>query len=474
MIDPISDPAILAGYLTDASNLPGHAEGLLRPSSTAEVAAIVRHCQAHGIPLTITAARTATTGSAVPQGGWVMSMERMSAIEHVGHDTATAQAGVNLAEFQREIEASGRFFPPDPTSRTDCSLGGSVACNASGARSFRYGPVRPWVEAVEVVLPTGEIVQARRGTPIPAHWPAIRWEEPRVKTAAGYAPPADLLDLFIGQEGTLGVITRVTVKLTDLPHDVVGFFVFFPDRSTALSFVDTARTAARQDRAGLLSPRCLEYFDRHCLDLARDRDVDVPAEAQVGLYCEQELTSDEALDDHLAVWWEALEASGSLADDTILATDAPGRAKMHAIRHAIPAGLNEVVVRNGMPKVGTDLAVPDGALATMMDAYEAAPIRRVLFGHVGDNHLHLNMLPETATELAEAKAYYDQLARLAISLDGTVSAEHGIGKLKVRQLSWMIPDETLKAFRSLKRCVDERWILGRGNLFDPEPPEPHS
>ena len=142
---------------------------------------------------------------------------------------------------------------------------------------------------------------------------------------------------------------------------------------------------------------------------------------------------------------------------------------MRALRHAIPAGVNERVVRNGMPKVGTDLAVPDAALDAMMDAYEAAPVDHVLFGHIGDNHLHLNLLPRTPAELATAKAYYDELARLAIRLGGTVSAEHGIGKTKVHQLGWMIGDDTVKAFRALKRFVDPGWILGRGNIVTPDP-----
>ena len=145
MIAPITDPSVLDGYLTDASNLRGHADALLRPRSTAEVAEIARHCQEHGIPLTIAAARTSTVGSPVPLGGWLMSMEGLDQVLAIGHDTATAQGGVLLGALQDAIEATGRFFPPDPTSRHECTLGAAIACNASGARTFRYGPTRPWV-----------------------------------------------------------------------------------------------------------------------------------------------------------------------------------------------------------------------------------------------------------------------------------------------------------------------------------------
>ncbi len=467
MLQPITDPSILEGYLTDASNVRGEADGLLRPETAEQVSAIVRHCQANGIPLTVTAGRTSTTGGPVPHGGWLLSMERMNRVLSIGEHHAEAEAGVYLGAFQAEIEAKGRFFPPDPTSRHECTLGAAVACNASGARSFRYGPTRPWIEALQVVLPTGEICEVQRGDPIPAAWPIPAWQEPAVKTAAGYAPPADWLDLFIGQEGTLGVITRVRVRLIPLPAAVMGVLAFFPSRAAAVSFVEVARAAARADRAGALSPRCLEYLDSACLSLARERVGDVPAGAQAALFCEQEVVAEHGEEGHLAAWWEALEGAGALSDATIVTTDPAGQAKLHALRHAIPAGINERVVANGMPKVGTDLAVPDAALNEMMDLYEAAPGETVCFGHIGDNHLHLNLLPHTAAELAAARNWYLDAARRAVALGGTVSGEHGIGKLKKAYLALMLAPEVLARFRALKAHVDPAWILGRGTLFDP-------
>jgi FAD/FMN-containing dehydrogenase len=463
-IDPINDPSILEGYLTDASNVTGHAEGLLRPKSAEEVARIVAHCQREGIPLTISGARTSTTAASVPFGGWVLSTEGLARLHQIGHDTATAGPGIILGAFQAEIEATGRFFPPDPTSRFECTLGAAIACNASGGRSFRYGPTRPWIEALEVVLPTGEIREFRRGEPVPKGWPAPSWSEPAIKTAAGYSPKHTAVDLFIGQEGTLGVITRATVRLTDLPEAVIGLMAYFPERESALQFMERARDAARNHPSGPLSPRCIEYLDHHCLDLARERVGEVPAAARAALFCEQEIVLDEEL--HLEAWWEALEGCGALADDTLIAADPASQHQLHALRHAIPAGVNEEVIRNKMPKVGTDLAVPDSALRPMMDAYEASPLPYVLFGHIGDNHLHLNLLPKTKEELAIARAYYDDLAKLAIAHGGTISAEHGVGKLKKKHLALMLSESTIDEFRALKLHLDPNWILGRGNLFD--------
>jgi D-lactate dehydrogenase (cytochrome) len=136
------------------------------------------------------------------------------------------------------------------------------------------------------------------------------------------------------------------------------------------------------------------------------------------------------------------------------------------MRHAIPAGINETVVRNGMPKVGTDLAVPDAALDEMMELYEAARLPSLLFGHVGDNHLHLNLLPRTPDELQIARGYHETLARRAVELGGTISAEHGVGKLKRDHLALLVGEEVLEQFRRLKRHVDPNGILGRGNVVE--------
>lgn len=464
--EPITDPEVLEGYLTDASNVRGYADALVRPRSTDEVAEVVRHCQAAGIPLTVTAGRTSTTAAPVPFGGWLLSTERLGRILAVAHDTATAEGGVFLGAFQEEIEAAGRLFPPDPTSRHECTLGAAIACNASGARSFRYGPTRPWVQGIEVVTAAGEVLVVERGDPIPADWPIPEWTEPKVKTAAGYAPRGDAVDVFVGQEGTLGIITRATVRLTDLPAAVIGLLAWFPDRNAAVDFAERARERVRADRTGDLSPRCLEYLDRRCLEIARDQVPDIPPEAGAALFCEQEVEPAHGEEGHLQAWWDALEESGALAEHTLVTTDPAGQEKLHALRHAIPAGINEQVVRNGMPKVGTDLAVPDAALRKMMDHYEAAPVTHFLFGHLGDNHLHLNMLPETPAELERARATYRRLCRIAVDLGGTVSAEHGIGKLKKEFLAEMVSPGVLDQFRRLKTFFDPGWILGRGTLFD--------
>lgn len=465
-MDLVTDPAVLEGYLTDASNTTGRAEALVRPKSAKEVAEVLAFCQARAIPVTVTARRTSTTAAPVPEGGWLLSTEHLDRV----HALDEADGGVILGVYQAEVERAGRLFPPDPTSQHECSLGAAIACNASGARTFRYGPTRPWVESLEVVLPTGEIVVADRGTPLPAGWPAPAWTPPPVKTAAGYEPAENLLDLMIGQEGTLGVITRARLRLCALPRGVLSLIAFFPDTESLLAFVRRARAGAarpgRAAEAGALDPRAIEYFDRHSLDLVRGRVPDIPEQAEGALFLEVEHDGEPPLE----AWWEALVEGGALVDHTIVAEDEAGRARLRAVRHAVPAGVNEQVVRNGMPKVGTDFAVPDEALPAMMAAYEAVRLPHILFGHIGDNHLHLNLLPRTPDELQAAKALYRELALRAVALGGTVSAEHGIGKIKRGLLAEMVGPEVLARFRALKAAADPAWILGRGTLLDAPPP----
>jgi D-lactate dehydrogenase (cytochrome) len=456
----VTDPEILAGYLTDASNVHGRAEGLVRPTTTAEVAATVAHCQAEGIPLTVTAGRTSTTAASVPEGGWLLSTEALTEVLEVAAGRAVAQAGVRLGALQDQIEAEGWFYPPDPTSRYDATVGATIACNASGARSFRYGSTRAWVDALEVVLPSGERVCIERGQAPPPDWPLPTWVPPDLKCTAGYVP-SSWLDLLIGSEGTLGVITRATLRLIPLPR-YLGIFAYFPSRDAALGFVEQARRSARADPSAPLSPRSLEYLDEHCLGFAAERVGSVPKAARAALFCEQELSCGD--DEHLEAWLAALQAHHALVDDTVVADDPRSQGVLRELRHAVPAGINEQIVRNRMPKVATDLAVPDSGLVAMMDLYESCPLPFALFGHIGDNHLHLNLLPRSEAELTEARAFYDLLARRAIDLGGTVSAEHGIGKLKREHLRWFVGDDVVEQFQALRAHVDPAGILGRGNL----------
>ena len=452
----VSDPEVIAGYLRDASNTTGHASGLLRPGSAAEISEIFVQAQAQGVPITLSAERTSTTGGPVPNGGWVLSTERLGGLELRGNHVRVG-AAVRLGDIQRAAGEQGLFYPPDPTSWESCSLGGTIACNASGARSFRYGPTRPWVVSAEVVWADGRVQEVDRETPIPAGWPVPRWQPPAVKNATGFFPADNLLDLIIGSEGTLGLVTAATLRLLPLPEQVFSVLALFPDRQSGLKFVEQARGLPPK-------PRLIEWYDSNCLELIRARIPELPAHAKVAVWVEQE-TDLEHEDSAIMSWAERIAACGGLEEHTLLASDPSSLHKLLNIRHAIPAGINEQVARNGMPKVGTDFSVPDSGLEEMMAAYDAVQMDHVLFGHVGDNHLHLNLLPTDAQELEQAWAIWGALYDRALSLGGTLSAEHGVGKLKAPYLRKLVGDQGIQEFEALKRAIDPAWILGRGTLL---------
>ena len=447
MLAPVTDPAILEGYLRDASNLRGHAEMLFRPRASAEVAEVIAWCQGRGVPLTVTARRTSTTGAPVPMGGALLSTEFLDRI----HSPDDVDGGVLLGAYQSRVEAAGKFFPPDPTSRHECSVGGAIACNASGARTYKYGPTRSWITAAEVALADGSLRWIDRSTPPP--WSVPAWNEPSVKTAAGLFPATNLLDLVIGSEGLLGVVTRARTRLIPLPAGVLTFLAFFRSRTSMLAFIEAARA---------LGPRCVEYFDRHSLDLIRGKLPDVP-EAYAALMLEVEHAGESPIEP----WFDLLVAHDALVDHSIVAEDDAGRAKLQAVRHALPAAVNEIISRNGVQKVGTDFAVPWARFPEMLDLYERVPMPSVCFGHIGDAHLHLNLLPTNDAELARAREIYFELAKAAVAMGGTVSAEHGIGRLKVKHLELMAPPRLVEGWRQLKRAADPNWILGRGVMFSP-------
>lgn len=445
MIDTVTDPAVLAGYLRDASNLPGHAEGLVRPRDAGQIAEVLRACQARGVPVTVSARRTSTTGAPVPMGGLVLSTEHLSRM----HAVDDVEGGVLLGEAQAAAEAAGRFFPPDPTSRHECSVGGAIACNASGSRSFKYGPVRPWIESVEAVLADGTLVHADRSTPLP--WPVPQWEEPHVKTAAGLYPATNLLDLLIGSEGVLGVVTRARLRLTALPRAVLAMLVFLPTRESLLAFLPRARA---------LGPRAIESFDRRALDFIRGRLPEVPA-ADCAVLLEIEHEGEPPLEP----WFELLAEVDALVDDSIVATDDAQLARLHQLRHALPAAVNEFIAHHGVQKVGTDFSVPHARLGELLALYDRVPMAAVCFGHIGDSHLHLNLLPRDAAELATARSLYFELAKAAVAMGGSVSGEHGIGRLKKAHLALMVPPAVIAGWKQLKSQVDPANILGRGVMF---------
>ncbi len=427
--------------IRDASGYPGYADQVFSPKDEEELAAILTRASAEGVPVTAMGAMTGLAGGAAPQGGWGVSMTRFRRLD-VFPGRARVGTGVLLKEVQAAAAAAGQFYAPDPTENTS-SIGGNIGANASGSRSFRYGATRAHVAALRVVLMDGRIVEYRRGE-------AVDFDVPRIplprstKHSAGYrlAPGMDFVDLFIGSEGTLGVVTEAELQLLPAPAELMGGVVFFPSEDAALDAVDRWRPVP-----GL---RMLEYLDRASLEMM---EVAQPAAVMV----EQEGEID-------------LDLAGALENDSWFATSAADRERFRRFRHGLGERANERIRRGGFVKLGTDYAVPRDKGREMMRIYRRTLDRDlglpyVIYGHIGDAHLHINTFPAEKESFERAKLVLNGLAGPVVELGGTVGAEHGLGKRKAHLLSVQYGPEVIEAMRGVKRRFDPQWLLGRGTLL---------
>jgi len=455
-------------YLEDASGLKGRADSFAAPSSPAELAAVFADSYKRRIPITLSGAGTGVTGGRVPQGGCLISLERFRRLEiHPGY--AIAGAGVSLGEIQAAAEAAGQFFPPDPTEYS-ASIGGAIATNASGSRSFYYGSTRKWVRLVEAVLAPGALRTFRRGDPVDFPFTPLHATRAR-KTTAGYPlrQGMDWIDLLCGSEGTLAAVAEAELILLPLPASLLSGAVFFPSQAAALAAVETWR--------GIPQLRMLEYLDAASLRVLAPAYPGIPTQAAACLLVEQIL--DGLPGDPVDAWIDRVDAAGALGEQSWFGETAQDRDRFRAFRHALPELVNERVRRNGFRKLNSDFAVPIQANSAMMDHYaerlEAVlPGRYVIFGHIGDAHVHVNILPETEADAATGRELMTGFARKAVSLGGTVSAEHGLGRNKAHLLGIEFSPDQIEAMRAVKRRLDPAWLLGQGVLFTPDAASRHA
>lgn len=500
-----TNPDEIQDYLSDSSHvLGGFASSVAFPETVEEVAQAMAEATATQIPVTISGAGTGTVAGRVPFGGRVLTTDRLNSIKSVeangngGH--AVVEAGTRLIDLQRAVEAQGLIYPPDPTERT-CLIGGNISTNASGARTFKYGPTRNYVTALKIVLATGDVIGIRRGEmfardrhisiPLPdgrsltAQLPS--YEMPHVrKHASGYyvAPGMDLIDLFIGSEGTLGVIVEAELRLLAKPAGILSGVVFFDDEERLLAFVREARERSLANRSsavvspggsnddsGQLDARALEYLDVESLGFLRTKYESIPPQAIGAIFFEQETTA-ASEDDLMGEWLSLLETHEALADQSWFATNEQDQAHLREFRHALPVLMNEWFAGHKQKKVSTDMAVPDDQFAGMLRFYEEhlrhSDLRYTIFGHIGDNHVHVNILPRDDAEAEQSWDIYRKFISRAIAVGGTISAEHGIGKLKREYLRQLYGEEHLREMAELKKVFDPAGILGRGNMFDEE------
>ncbi len=485
------DPDILKAYFEDSSNLRGgYADEVAIPENIGELSQFLKDANSAKLPVTISGGGTGTTGSRIPFGGVVVSLEKLSKIIRISNKemTAVVETGVMVDELKKAADIQGMFYTSHPTEGS-ASVGGTVATNASGSRSFKYGPTRNYVKRLKMVMTDGKIVELRRGQEtLSRNKPFINlsgglaftipfptYKMPNVKSSAGYfiKDGMDVIDLFIGQEGTLSVITEIEIALVKKPYKILSAFVFFGREEDAWHFASDARDISKNNRdlPDILGIDALsiEYFDKNALMIIRDKGVKIPDEADSAIFFEQDIASDDCENSILKKWMDLISKHSALIDDTWVAMNERDVRKFTEFRHAIPEAINGIIKRNGFQKLSADIAVSDASSLEMLrfynDELNSQKIDRIIFGHIGENHLHVNIMPKSDMELSLARELVLKFVKKGVSLGGSVSAEHGIGKIKHPYLLEMYGTNGVMEMSKVKRALDPNCILGLGNIF---------
>lgn len=498
-------------YLHDESKTTGSAASISFPTDEEEVRATLRHFNQKGIRVTVQGNRTGLTAASVPDGGHILSMERMCRVTGLRVSDGIAylrvQPGVALITVRHQIDCGfdvsawdtdsltaleeykklpRQFFPPDPT-ESSASLGGMAACNSSGAKTYRYGPTRPYINGLRAVLSDGDVVELRRGgiktsgrefSLSTVSGRVIRgripdYTMPKCKNASGYYAEdnMDLVDMFIGSDGTLGIITELELRLLPLPKVIWGINSFFATEEQAIGFVERVRH--------LDSAAAIEFFDGNALNIVRKHSGghSVPDGFDCMIYTELHCDTDVEAYAAIRTLGKAMEEAGGDAEDSWAAHSLPDRERLLELRHAVPESVNAFIAerKRNIPtlaKVASDMAVPDGHFREVMEMYHrdlaAEGFQYAMWGHIGNNHIHVNVLPRSVEEMARGKAMFARWAKSVVEFGGTVSAEHGAGKNKAGLLPILYGEDGVRQMAELKRCLDPRCILGAGNLFPAE------
>jgi glycolate oxidase subunit GlcD len=423
--------------LVDASRtmgIVGTADAVALPGSTNEVAAVVAWCYERGVPITTRGGGTGYSAGAVPDGGVVLSVERLSRVRSFDPLLwrIEVEAGLRTGDLRRIVREAGLFFPPDPGAAEQSMIGGNIAANAGGPHAFKYGVTGRWGTGLEAVVPPGVVV--RGGGPIR-------------KDVAGY----DLKSLLIGSEGTLGVITAAWLRLLPAPEVFLPLAAFYPDTASGCAAIERIMGSGVEASA-------IEYLDRGALAAAGPTfPGGVPDDAGFLLLTEADGMREEAAR-------VAGELEDALADDALAVRrfeDASEVAEVWRWRGGVAFAI--AAVRGG--KVSEDVVVPVDRLAEIID--ETVEIGRrhgldaVSLGHAGDGNVHSNFLVRTgdAGDAARAERAQEELFDLTVALGGSISGEHGLGRLKSGYLDRQWGPAAMRLHLAVKDVFDPKGLL---------------
>lgn len=447
----ITDTEALAPYVNEErGRFRGQAAALVRPADTHQVAEVVRLCAAHGIPITPQGGNTGLCGGGVPDGGIILSLARMNRVRTIDpiNYTVTVEAGAILAEIQQAADREGCLFPLSLGAEGSCQIGGNLATNAGGINVLRYGNARDLVLGLEVVLPDGRI------------WDGLRALS---KDNTGYA----LKHLFVGSEGTLGIITAAVLKLFPKPLDVQTALCGLDSVQAATHLLSLARARSGDAVTGfeLISNFAMEITTRHVPDCVN------PLAQTHPWYVLIELSSsrpDAGLRSVFEGLLEEAYAKGVIADAAVAESLEQAR-RFWRLREAIP----EAQKREGS-SIKHDVAVPVSRVAEFIERGIAAVtqtfpgVRPCPFGHLGDGNIHFNITQpvgmDKSTYLAQWEAMNRVVHDLVAEMDGSISAEHGVGLLKVDEIRRYKSPVELDLMENLKRALDPDNLMNPGKV----------
>jgi len=473
-------------YLSDASNYHGSAEAVYSPKNVFEIRGIIKKYSDKNISVTCQGARTGLTGSGVPDSGVVISSENLNKISF---DEKTEKVicgpGVIHKDLDDFLINYNRFLPPNPT-ETLSMIGGNVGTNASGSRTYKYGAMRNWVSALSVVLPSGEILRLNRNDNSQNSKERqifLRSENnmeylvdvseigmPNIKHAAGYFLKKDMhaIDLFIGSEGTLGFIYEIELETLPLPESILGLLIFFDRKEGMLDFVENLQSNKSLIKGG---PRLIEYFGKNALDTLRGFYPQIPNKSVGAIWIEEELGEGEGEDEfnNLEQWMGLISKYSELSDETWTAQNEKEHRFFAEFRHKLPEEIYENLAGKNKQKIGTDCAVSRDKFRDyyhwLYKKLDEINMSYLVFGHIGNSHVHANLFYENDEQMKKAKTFYQKLVTETLRLGGTVSAEHGIGKIKKEYLKQMFGEKNLEIMKNIKKTFDPKNIFGRGNMF---------
>lgn len=442
-----TDPEDLLVYRHDAIAYfaQGEPAAVVLPQDTAQAAGVMAYASQNGIPLTPRGAGSGLSGGCTPvRGGIVLDTKRMKGILEInrGNLTARVEAGAVLAEFQKAVEAQGFFYPPDPQSKSVCTLGGNVATRAGGPRAVKYGTTVNYVLGLEAVLPDGEVINTGSSC---------------VKHSAGY----DLTHLLTGSEGTLALITQATVRLLPKP----------PATCTALAVCPTMEMAARivsETIAGGVVPSMLELLTTASL-VVFNRVVNppLPEEGEACLLMEFDGTAEEALR-------QAQEMAGACRDMGAIDVRVVPRPEEAAVYWTVRSRLYPLIVSRFKRVVTEDVTVPRDRIpefaAKVMGIAREMGLSMGLTGHAGDGNMHPTIRMDEVSDESQARAdqAMAQVVKAGLALGGVISGEHGVGLHKAEFLELELGREQIALMRRIKKAFDPKGIMNPGKIWPPE------